>query len=505
MARFAENYLPPRRGQTVGGFRFLTETGANYVNCHYMHVPTATGPGHSVILTGSVPALNGIAGNDWYDRTIPDPAKRKVYCVYDPAVETVGGTSRPMSPRNLKVTTVGDELKMATNGRAKVVGIAFKDRAAILMAGHAADTVIWYEDRVKGWVTSTHYAPTKNLPAWVGKLNGEKLPVALEEETWTPSLPESAYRMTRRAPFVRNVPESPIFSHPVKGIFTASPQGQGYVFETVQRALDAEGLGKDDVPDILAINLSTNDYIGHAYGPNSPEVMDISVRTDRLLSELFNALNKKVSGGLARTIIVVTADHGVVPIVEEVRDVYKMSSVRRGMSGEVQARVDEALSKRYGPGKWAVAFEEPNLYLDRNLLASRGAILSEAQDLAAEAARSVEGVHYAFSATKVLEGRLPAWPWTKKIANGFHPKLSGDVLVFESPGSYWSEGTGTGHGSPWAYDTHVPMLVRGSGIRPGMHADTVSVSDLAPTLCVLLGIEQPSGCVGKPLSGALGR
>jgi predicted AlkP superfamily pyrophosphatase or phosphodiesterase len=496
VSRFADAYLQAKQGSRVGGFRFLSELGANYLDCHYDHVPTETGPGHSVIMTGSTPALTGIAGNAWYDRANPDKSKRRVYCVTDPQSQTVGGKSGPMSPRNLRVSTIGDELKMATNGKAKVVGIAIKDRAAILMAGHAADTVVWYEDDAKGWVTSTFYAPDKRLPSWVAALNAEKLPERLEAQNWTPLKPDSVYWAARPAPFVKGGPTKPVFSHPVKGRFASSAQGQEFVLLTVKRALHAEGLGRDDVPDVLVVNLSTNDYVGHEFGPNSPEVMDISIRTDRLLSDLFNTLNKEVPGGLSSVVIAVTADHGVVAIPEESRDLYRMSGIRRGMAGGVAAKVDDALTKAYGDGDWVAAFEEPNLYIDRELLASRNGRLRDAQELAADAAASAPGVYAAFSADAMLRGSLPSWPWVRKAVNGFHPLRSGDVLVFSDPGSYWGGGTGTGHGSPWPYDTHVPMLLHGPGIRPGRFAEQVSVSDLAPTLSVLLRIGRLRSALG---------
>lgn len=508
ISRFAVDYLPANKGSTIGGFNYLASKGAYFTDSHFRHIPTYTGPGHAVILTGSIPALTGIADNDWFDRS----TGKIVYCVDDPQTETVGGTSGPMSPRNLKVTTVGDELKMATAGKAKVVGISFKDRAAILMAGHAADTVIWFDGGAGKWVTSAFYAPNKKLPVWVDAVNSLNRPDASETKVWTPMLPDAAYADTRPAPFVKGPPTSPVFSHKIAGStkkatygnFTASGFGQEFVFETVQRAVEAEGLGQDEVPDILCVNLATNDYIGHAYGPNSPEVKDISVRTDRLLSGLFNFLRKQVPGGMASVAVVVTADHGVVPIPEEASGVYRILQNVRGSTSAVEKAVNETLSKRFGEGKWVLNCSLPQLYLDRALVAAKGLTMAQAEEVAAEAARTAPGVYWAFPGEDILHGALPTWPWTAYVTNGYHPKISGDVMVFEDPGVLFSGGTGTSHGSPWAYDTHVPILVSGPGIRPGVYSDSVSQSDIAPTLCQLLRIEQPSGCVGKPLVKALG-
>ena len=500
LVRFADQYMPAKSGTTVGGFNFLATNGANYIDAHYSHVPTYTGPGHSVIMTGTTPALGGIVGNNWFDRA----QGKSVYCVDDGSVKTVGGTSAPMGPRNLKVNTVGDELKMATGGKAKVVGVAFKDRGSILMAGHGADTVVWFDGGTGNLVSSTHYEPTGQLPNWVTQFNDQKIPANTNGKSWTP-LPGLDFSQTRLAPFVSGSP-SPLFTHTVRNSdgFIGSSFGQEYIIEAVEKAVAAEGLGKDDVPDVLVINLATNDYVGHSYGPNSPEVLDISVRTDRLLSRLFNFLNRTVAGGLGRTTIVLTADHGVVPIPEEAKTTYGNVNIVRGSSSAVTTAVETALTNAYGEGKYVQANVLPNLYLDRAVLATKGADLAEAQRLAAQAARSVAGIYEAFAAEDIATNALPNWSWVSLVANGFNRALSGDVMVFSAPGSLFSGGNGTSHGTPWVYDTHVPLLLFGKGVKPGTYAERVSVSDIAPTLSWLLRVEQPNGSVGKLLARAVG-
>ena len=203
--RFYRHFLPARTGRGIGGFRFLMETGAHFRNAMHNHIPTATGPGHATLMTGSEPAIDGIVGNDWFSRA----TGKSMYCVEDPSVETIGGPSGPMSPKNLMVTTVGDELKMATNGRSKVVGVAIKDRAAILMAGHAADEVIWWDAGVGAWVTSSFYAPSKRLPEWVTTLNAERGVDKLAGKAWEPMLPKDAYATARRAPSEKERRSSP--------------------------------------------------------------------------------------------------------------------------------------------------------------------------------------------------------------------------------------------------------------------------------------------------------
>jgi len=500
--RFASHYLPAKSGGKLGGFRFLAEQGAYFPDAHYSHIPTATGPGHATILTGSIPALHGIVDNDWYDRE----TKKVVYCVDDAKSQTVGGPSNPMSPRNLLVTTVGDELKMATNGKAKVVGVSFKDRAAILLSGHAADTVIWFDTLNGAWVTSDFYRST--LPAWVQKVNAEKRPDAEVGQVWTPLLPTSEYQFARKPPFEQNSPDA-VFSHKTDGAgkskyraWTTSAFGQQYVFDTVKTALTEEKLGQDDVPDLLAVNLATNDYVGHAYGPNSPEVEDISIRTDRMLSDLFNTLDKQVPGGMKSVTVVVTADHGVLPIVEESNNPYRLPATRIP-DGAVEKAVNAALVAQYGSGAWVESVQGPHIYLNRTLIASKQLKMTEVGDAVVRALPSIPGVFGGYSALRVAEGEVADWPWTKLVTNNLNPRRSGDVFVLESPGSFFGDGTGTGHGSPWSYDNHVPILLGGFGIKRGINNETVHVADIASTLCRLLGIELPTGNVGHPLAKAL--
>lgn len=506
--RFAPYYLPPKSGGKLGGFRFLTETGAWYRDAHHNHLPTATGPGHATLLTGSEPTLDGIVGNNWFDRA----AGKGRYVTDDSDVESVGGPSGKMSPKPLLVTTVGDELKMATNGRSKVVGIAFKDRAAILMAGHAADTVIWLDSKTGSWETSTWYAPSGKLPAWVEAHNTSKAVDKGNGIAWEPLLPADAYAIARRAPAEKPSENGKVFSHMVGkpgaapdrdyygGLWT-SAFGNEFLFDTVKKGIEAEKLGQHDVPDLLCINLSTNDYVGHRFGPNSPEVQDISVRTDRLLSDLFNYLNKQV--GIDKVAVVLTADHGVVPIPEEVTGVYKGPGGRQTL--DFGKTIGAALEKKFGAGSWVLGsgLYEQNFYINRETAAAKNLSMEEVEKYAAEVAMKQTGVYMALTRTQILTGNVPNWPWVKLALNGFHPTLGGDLMIIEAPGYYFGGGTGTGHGSAWDFDSHVPIVMRGPGLKPGKYTRRVATADIASTLCHLLGIEYPTGNVGLPLSEAL--
>lgn len=497
--RFQPYFLPAKNGHEVGGFNYLLANGADYSDAHQAHVPTATGPGHAAIMSGSAPNLNGIIGNEWFN-----PATGKgVYCVDDSGVQTVGGVSKPMSPKNLLTTTVGDELKLATQGVAHEVSISFKDRAAILLAGHAADTVIWLDTKSKNWVTSTWYAKSGSLPGWVSKANEEKAIEGAFGKSWVPLLDEKSYAFSHLSPASKPNPSGPLFSHPIKttGDFTTSSFGQEYVVATAIKSLQAENLGHHDSTDILTINLATNDYIGHAYGPDSPEVEDITIRTDRLLSQLFNAIQENV--GLANTVIAVTADHGVVAVPE---DAQRLNiPARRWGEDLLEKALNAGLSSAFGDGKWVLSVTEPNLYLDNALIASKNLNRAQVRAEAARIAQGVDGVYAAFTAEQILEGRLPHWKWTDAVYLGYHPKLGGDLVICTTPGDYVGDGNGTGHGTPWAYDSHVPLILSGPGIKSGRYYRTVTLLDLAPTLCQLLGIEYPTGNVGSPLTEALSR
>lgn len=501
--RFSDHFLPAKDGSKLGGFQWLGGTGVRYTDAHHHHVPTYTAAGHAILMTGSVPAINGVIGNEWYDRK----TGKVHYSTEDKdAYQTVGGTMDGMSCRPLLVSTVGDELKMATNGRSKVVGISFKDRAGILMAGHAADQVIWFDSGVGKFVTSTYYS--NSVPKWAEDFNKSGYMDSFVGKSWNASMPASAYVNARNAPHVANQPKN--FSHPygteLKSSYysavAASEAGQRAIFDLATRAVVSEKLGAHDTPDILVVNLATNDYVGHAYGPNSPEVMDITVVTDRLLSQFFNFLNKSVPGGINNVAIVVTSDHGIAPIPAEARDTFKLDAGRVSGSTILKA-VDTALDAQFGDADWAPSYNGFNLYLNRDAIASKGLNRTTVEEAAAEAAMSVEGVWQAFSRTNVLQGRLPDLPLKEWIANGLHPSIGGDVVIVHKPDYVETGATGTSHGAIWAYDTHVPIMTRWGGQKARSVARRVYTHDIASTLCLMLGIEYPNGNIGQPLYEAL--
>jgi predicted AlkP superfamily pyrophosphatase or phosphodiesterase len=536
LERFSDLYLPAEGPQGVGGFRWLTERGAYHTDAHHDHYPLFTGPGHSILLTGAPPYKSGIVGNVWFDREAGEGGKPR-YCVRDWSErgKLVGARVDPdpeeqkkreadsgISPATLRVSTVGDELKMSTGGKAKVWGIAFKDRAAVLMAGHLPDGALWFDSETGAWISSRFYSTFRGeaaLPQWVVDWNQAKKVDAYFGKTWTLSVPPSALERlwTPRNDFAspRNGLEKS-FPHPVNGglekpgmafydAFTNTPYGNEYVLASAEELIRQEGLGKDEVPDILAINLSSNDYIGHAFGPDSPEVLDVSVQTDRQLSGFFHFLDQTVPGGLPAVTVVLTADHGVSPMAEEMAE---QGFVTAGGYSDKALRdgVKAALDAAFGPDDWVKDLQEFNLYLNLDAVQRQGVAPAKAEEIAAEALRRQPGIYAAYTRSQILDGRVPNTDIGHRVVLGFHPKVSGDVVIVLDPYAVPSSGSvvkGTTHGTTYAYDTSVPLLLGGAGIKPGRYTQRVSTLDIAPTLSELLGVLQPSGCEGHALSRAL--
>jgi predicted AlkP superfamily pyrophosphatase or phosphodiesterase len=516
--RFSPHFLPARSASGVGGFRWLMEYGARYLDAHQDHLATETGPGHAAILTGAFPYKHGIIANSWFDRAMG----RERNCVEDPASPQVGVQReiRGASPWALMTSTLGDELKMAAGERAKVWSVSYKDRSAIFMGGHLADGVLWFDRSDGEWVTSRYYARDGKLPAFVTAWNERHLPNDHFGTKWELSIPEEAlpglwppgagpgsgavglgggfpHRLDGggrekegHAPHSHEDPGEAFFS-----AFIASPFGNEHILATAKQIIGTQRLGKDDVPDLIAVGLSTNDYTGHIFGPHSPEVADVTVRLDGQLADFFAFLDRTVDGGLDRVTVVLTADHGVAPIIP--------SAVESGMPGgnydvdAIQASVDAALDLAFGPRDWVLDIDASWIYLDHKAITDRRLDRGEVERAAAEAARKQPGIYEAWTRTMLEEGRLPRTDLGLRASRSFHPGRSGDVLLVEAP--YWVgtwARTGATHGSPYGYDTSVPLLIAGAGVRPGVYRERASTTDIAPTLAAILAIPAPSGSEG---------
>jgi hypothetical protein len=482
-----------------GGFNLLLMRGAVYPRARYQHVTTETCPGHAVILTGSYATVNGIVANEWYD---PERA-RAVYCAEDSSVTLVGGPGPGRSPRRLLTATVGDLLKDATAGRSRVVTVSAKDRSAIMLGGHRADAAYWIVDTL--FVTSSWYRT--DLPAWVRTLNGSRAISRYFGTRWERLLPASAY--AGMGP--DDVPAESdgaglgrTFPHPIAGAdgFDHSPMLDEVVADFAMRAVREEGLGHDSTPDLLGVSFSATDRIGHMYGPDSHEVMDQMVRLDRILARLFAFLERTVGPG--RTLVVLTADHGVAPLPERL-DGGKPAGPRRLAPAGLDSAVSKALTERYGPAPapgWVTYDGAPLLYLSRTALAARHAPLEDAERVAQAALRTVPGVHDVVTGAELT--RLRDDGAETDVTRAYYPTRGADLYYFLDP--YWlatDDPVGTDHGSPWRYDQEVPLLWYGEGIRPGVRNEPATVADLAPTLSRLLGLPTPGGAQGRVLGEIL--
>ncbi|MFN0111111.1 MAG: alkaline phosphatase family protein [Blastocatellia bacterium] len=487
-----------------GGFKRLLDGGAVFTNANYIHTPTYTACGHSTMMTGATPSMSGIIGNEWYDRA----AGKRVSSVSDDKTKLVGGKEGSgMSPHRLLGSTIGDEMKLATAGQAKVIGLSYKDRSAILPVGKRPDAAYWFDGSTGNFVTSTYYR--NELPDWMKAFNRDNHSFSYFGKKWEKLLPESEY--ARSAPDDAPYEKSPFgtkFPYTLNGgedkpgtkfinQFEASPMANDHLVNLAKAAIENEKLGADDVTDMLAISFSANDLLGHAMGPYSQEVQDMTLRTDRTLAELFSYLDKKI--GMDQVVIVLTADHGVAPVPEQVQ--------KLGYGGRVEAKpigdsVTAALNQRFGEEKWVIQTINGNVYLDESAIERRKLDAAEVESIAAQAVTKLKGINMVFTRSDIITGRLPNNAIARSVANGFHAQRNGNLVIVTEPFFFVGESATTTHGSPYKYDTHVPVIFLGAGIAAGSFHSVSSPADIAPTLAALLKLETPSNSVGRILTEA---
>ena len=495
----------------AGGFKRLMQEGFSCEQTFVNYIPTYTAPGHACIWTGSIPAIHGIAGNDWIDRA----TGKAVYCVEDKSVSGVGGSKRAgqMSPRNLLATTVGDELRLATNNRSRVYSLSLKDRASILPGGHQSNGSYWYDDSTGNLITSTFYEA--QLPPWLQQFNARHLPDSALAAGWELLQPAGRYRHSsednspRYEGFLKGE-SAPVFPHTQLpaghyGTLRYLPAGNSFILQAAKTLIGAEKLGQGTDPDMLAVNLAATDYSGHLFGPNALELEDMYLRLDRDLASFLRFLDARFGEG--NVLFFLTADHGAAHNAQYLRD----RRVPAGNSSEVafykqmSAYADSLFGNKALAGKPHTSlvryFDNSYVYLNGSLLANRK--LNETQ--VANALRSwllaqegvSEVIRMAPEATEVL--RLPQ-PLRDRVLAGYHPRRSGDLLVLFEPGWYAGYApTGTTHGTWNPYDSHIPLLWHGWGIKPGTSQHTTLMTDIAATLSALLHIQMPNGCVGTPV------
>lgn len=505
-----------------GGFRYLMDQGTWFFDAHHAHANTETIVGHTTLATGAHPSAHGMVGNVWFDRA----QERTVYNIEDPDVRllTAGAdvdrdseidpTQRAAgvdgrSPAAILTTTFSDELAVGTAGRAKIFGVSVKDRGAVSMAGHAGKA-FWFSKQVGEFVTSTYYYD--EYPAWVDAWNRDRKPFAYADTEWELSADPGSYLFADRddregetdlAGFGRTFPhpygpgDGPYFTT----FLTLSPAGDALTLDFAKTLLEAEELGADEVPDYLSVSFSSTDYVGHLFGPSSLESEENLRRLDRLLAELFAFVDERV--GLDQTLIVLSADHGGTEIPPYLQELGIPSGYVDPSSWD-RAPGIAALEERFGVGEALIAsYDHPYLYLDRDLIRERGLDQGEVEDAVAEELTKLPGIAVAVSSTALREGRTPELPLIQSIRYNFNLRRSGDVYVVYEPGHFIADFDGltvaSTHGSPWSYDSYVPVVFAGWRVgAEAVHRRVLTV-DVAPTLSRLLGIKMPSGAAGSPL------
>jgi predicted AlkP superfamily pyrophosphatase or phosphodiesterase len=487
--QFRYDYLTRFRADYTDGFKRLLTDGAVFTNANLEHYPTVTAIGHATMLSGATPSVSGIIGNDWFDRE----TGATVTSVSDPNVKPVGAvTGSPSSPRRLLVSTIGDELKMASLApkgapdAPRVFGVSLKDRSAILPVGRGADAAYWWDTKTGSFVTSTYYRP--EAPDWVRTFNDRKSADAHAGGSWTV--------LSTPATILRQFPAER--GDALYDAIYGSPYGNELLLEFAGELLDRERLGQRNATDLLSISFSSNDSVGHTYGPDSPQVRDIAIRTDRAIGRLLGQIDKAV--GLQRTLVALTADHGVAPLPESLRE--RALPGGRLTTKELFDPIRQALSSRFGEGTWLAATAGSSPYLNYELVETRQLDLSQVRRIAAAAAVKVPHVARVYTRDQLLRGDVTNDRIGTRVLRGFNAQRSGDLEIILEP--YWiRQAQGTTHGTPYSYDTHIPLILMGRRIKPGEYSADVALNDLAPTLATLTGVEIPSGSVGRVLTEAL--
>ncbi len=499
----------------ANGFRRLMDEGAWFEQAYYPQSATLTAVGHATIASGGLPAGHGIPGNNWYDRA----TDREVYSVEDKTVSVVGSPvagELQVSPRNLTSTTFADEWRIASGFRAKAVALSAKDRSAILLGGQTG-TAFWYGAKSGRFLSSTYYFPDAKLPAWVARFNAARPADQFLRAAWTPLLDPESYAappddrpfeidhpgLGHTFPYVLgkdNLPLGPDFYK----LLLVTPQGNELLVDFALEAVTAERLGDRGMTDVLCLSLTANDYVGHAFGPESLEYMDLAVRTDRLLARLFAALDDRLGAGSWAAVL--TSDHGSSPSPDYLRE--HGLDVGKVDPDEIVKAADAALDAAFGSDDWVAPYNDPGVTLRTEALRRHKASPRDAQRVAAEAIRAVRGVADVFAMSQLAAADFPPTALARAARATVHPSRGPDLVVVPKP--YWflsKEMTkhAAMHGTPYPYDTHVPLFFYGPGIAAGRHGERVAMTDLAPTVCAYLGIPAPSACEGQSLLERLKR
>ncbi|MDO9181903.1 MAG: alkaline phosphatase family protein [Bacteriovorax sp.] len=512
LTRFKERFLPAKNSNgAVGGFNYLMTNGAYFPYAQYDILQSMTGPGHATVLSGAFPYQSGIPLNDWYDSQLG----KNIYCVEDEAYPIVGLLDNHnrigVSPKNFIGSTVGDELKNA-GYPSKVISIALKDRAAVLMGGHRADLALWFDPKSFQWISSKFYLPEGVLPTWVAKLNEEVKIKKSPMKIWSTKLQEtmkSYFATTSVYPNDKKLVGKigPVFNHGIAACSPeelSSPYGLELTAQAALRAIDFYNLGKNKTPDLLAISFSSHDYVGHAFGPNSKEIEDMTVSEDRVISTLLNNLKNKIPGGLNDVIVVLSADHGVAPNSDWLIK-NKMDAGRVDV-GLLQSKIEDFLNLKYGKiesaKKWITYVVDFNFYINREVAKSKKINITEIEEDIKKILQIEEAFAFVFTHADYNKRSLPPGMHERQILKTYFAGRSGDVIAIPKPFFVNGDENTTTHMTGYSYDRTVPLILLGAPFKHGTIPKIVDVIDLAPTLSILSGTIPPSSSEGRVLTEA---
>ena len=490
---------------SAGGFRRLLNQGYSFENTLIPYTPTYTAAGHTCVYTGSVPAIHGIMGNNWFNKE----SNSYMYCTSDSTVTTVGSstTAGRMSPENMWSNTVTDELRLSNNFQSKVIGISLKDRGAILPAGHSANAAYWYDDAVGKFITSSYYM--KELPAWVNNFNEKDLPGSYMKKDWNTLYPMAKYVLSAQDSNAYEIPIpgeiSPVFPHKLSGItkgkfssFKYTPHAVTYSFDFAKAAVDAEKLGAGTVTDFLALSISSTDYIGHNFGPNSIEVEDTYYRLDKDIADFLTYLDNKLGKG--NYLFFLTADHGVAHVPAFLNE-HKLPGGYFDDAPLIK-ELNSSLAATYGIDNIIQGALNYQLYLNTAEIEKKGKDLSAIKAIILKKLRAQPYIVNAFELDQLSNTTLP--PTQKQMmANGYNPVRGGDIMYTVKPGFFDGGARGTTHGLWNPYDAHIPNVWFGWNVKPGKSNRETYMTDIAPTVAAFLKIQAPNGNVGKPLEEIL--
>ncbi|MGB5242093.1 MAG: alkaline phosphatase PafA [Lutimonas sp.] len=485
------------------GFKRLINSGFNCENAHFNYIPTYTAVGHSAVYTGSTPSVNGIIGNNWYDKQ----AKKSIYCVDDDTYQTVGGDSGGnKSPVRLLTTTVTDELQLTQMNRGKVISISLKDRSAILPGGHTADAAYWFEDR---FITSTYYM--NELPKWVESFNKKEYAQKYLKGKWDTMYPIKQYTESLEdendfeQPYVGM--EKAIFPYDLKSLhlqnggnnmIKATPFGNSILIDFAKEAIENEKLGRNEETDFLAISFSSPDYIGHQFGVDSKEIEDTYIRLDKELGDFIKFLDKQV--GEKNYTLFLTADHAAVQVPSYLGTL----KIPSGYINSVEFRqsVTDFCRTRFGSDALIEDYSNFQLFLNKDELKRLKLDRNEVSRILVDYIIEFDWVFRVVDAHS-LQNNMYKDRIMEFLKNGYNQKLSGDVLIIPNPATISHGRKGTTHGSGFTYDTHVPILFYGKGVKQGKSRRFIPIIDIAPTISNLLKISYPNGNEGNVIEEAL--